>query len=208
MKIIISIFAVTALLISGCTSTSQIKISNIDDEPIFHENDEQFADVYKILDGTWKGEFLIYKDTNLVDKKSVDLENLTIKNIESPSLTLINSIDVTQVYSSETPYFQRVTITDVYKIGKEVVSTGVNKIQDGEGWCVVQKPDEMVIHGGVSKGESTIIWSRDEKTPLKVEYFQETVGEKYYEIIGWGYYKGDDTDLTPKLWFYSKYEKQ
>lgn len=208
MKYSISFIALFTLAISSCTSTNQIEISDLINKPISHLDDEQYADVYKVLDGTWKGEFLIYKDTNLVDKREIDLNNLTLKSIESSSLSLINSINVTQVYESETPYFQRVTITDVYQSGKEVVSTGVNKIQDGKMWCVVQKPNEMVIHTGATIGENTIIWSRDEKTPLKVEYFQETVSETYYEIIGWGYYKGDDTNLTPKLWFYSKYVKQ
>ena len=73
-------------------------------------------------------------------------------------------------------------------------------------WCVVKKPEELVVHQGLTKATNTIIWySENEK---KSEYFKEIVSTQFYEIIGWGYYGGDDRNMAPRLWFYEKYEKQ
>ena len=120
-----------------------------------------------------------------------------------------NKINVQQVYTSESPYFQRVTITDFYPdSGKEEVSQGVNKVENGKMLCVVNKPNETIIHHGKTSGKETIIWHSEQQNPQKIEYFQETVGEQFYEIIGYGYYAGDDINLAPKLWFYGKYERQ
>ena len=113
-----------------------------------------------------------------------------------------------QVYTSESPYFQRVVITDYYPDSdKTEVSTGVNKIEDGKMWCIVDKPTEKIIHHGATRGDDTIIWSSNQKAPQKIEFFQETVGEQFYEIIGYGYYAGDDATISPRLWFYGKYER-
>jgi hypothetical protein len=57
-------------------------------------------------------------------------------------------------------------------------------------------------------GEHTIIWQRNEQNPQKIEYFQEEVKDKVYQIIGYGYYEGDDTKRMPRLWFYGRYERQ
>ncbi len=177
--------------------------------PVFDQADAKYANVYKILDGTWKGQFNIYQDANPVSATEVDLENLRIEQIQSPNLELINSIDVTQVYTSESPYYQTVTITDIYPdTGKKEISTGANKIENGKMWCIVNKPSEKIIHNGKTRGDNTIIWYQKNQNPQKVEYFQETVDEAFYEIIGYGYYEGDDITLSPKLWFYGKYERQ
>ena len=187
----------------------QIPVDDIENHPIAHKNDTQFADVYKVLDGTWKGKFLIYQDKALKAKENVELEDISLNSIQKAGYSLINSIDVTQVYKSESPYFQTVAITDFYPdSGKTEVSKGVNKIQDGKMWCIVRKPNETVIHDGKTEGRNTIIWSRNESTPQRIEYFKETVSATSYEIVGWGYYEGDDPAKSPKLWFYAKYEKQ
>ncbi len=199
------------LLLFWISSSCQnnIAIDNIQTIPKTTKADQTYANVFKILDGRWKGKFLILEDQNLVPKDQLDLKNISLSTIQERSLTQINSIDVEQLYVSDTPYFQRVTITDFYPdSGKTVVSQGVNKIQNGQMWCVVKKPDETVIHTGTTEGTNTIIWQRDEKDPQKIEYFKETVSPQFYEIIGWGYYTGDDPKQSPRLWFYAKYERQ
>ncbi len=192
---------------SSCQNN--IAIDNIQDIPKFAKEDQTLANVFKILDGRWKGKFLIFEDKNLVPKDQLDLENISLSSLQKMDLKQINSIDVEQMYSSETPYFQRVTITDFYPdTGQKISSKGVNKIQNGQMWCVVKKPDETVMHKGSTEDNNTIIWQRNEKDPQKIEYFKETVSQQFYEIIGWGYYQGDDPKLSPRLWFYSKYERQ
>ena len=181
-------------------------LEDINKPPVFSEQDRHFADVYKLLDGTWKGRFLIYEDTTLVPKQEAKLKQLTKADLKG--LQLIDHLDVTQVYTSESPYFQRVTITDQFKDGSVAVSKGVNKVVNGEMWCIVHKPDKIVIHEGATDGANTIIWSSNETSPQVIEYFQETVEAERYEIIGWGYYDGDDPTLSPRLWFYSEYQRQ
>ncbi|HFA51846.1 MAG TPA: hypothetical protein ENJ95_22750 [Bacteroidetes bacterium] len=188
---------------------NQVAIDDIKNAPKYSAADTLYADVYKILDGTWKGQFLIYKDQKRKTKSGIELKDLSAGIFKNKNFKLINKIDVTQVYKSESPYFQRVTITDFYpETGKKEISIGVNKIQDGKMWCVVRKPGERVIHKGSTEGEHTIIWQRNESSPQRIEYFKETVGDDYYEIIGWGYYEGDDVKLSPPLWFYAKYERE
>jgi len=202
------IFLIFSLIFfQNCSTTTPI--NNIETPPKVVESDKQFANVFKILDGNWNGNFLIYEDQNLRPAKEVELQKLTIEHIKSNSLKLVNQIDVQQVYTSESPYFQRVTITDTYpESGKKEVAKGVNKVQDGKMWCVVHKPSETIIHSGSTEGKSTIIWQQKQTSPQRVEYFYETVSEQFYEIIGYGYYAGDDPSLSPKLWFYGKYERQ
>ena len=187
------------------------KTVDIETPPTFIEADQIYTDVFKSLDGTWEGKFIIYEDTKRKKATQVDLKNISKKNLESKSLKQVGSIDVTQIYTSESPYFQKVTITDFYPdTNKKVVSKGVNKVEDGKMLCIVKKPDETVIHDGYIDAEDdhTIIWHREETSPLKMEFFRETVLEKTYEIIGWGYYDGDNTELSPKLWFHGKYVRQ
>lgn len=188
----------------------QIPVENIDMPPTFKEADRAYAGVYKSLDGNWRGTFHIFEDTA---RQSKNQDLLTPKDSNAlaaiTSLKWIQSIKVEQKYNSESPYFQRVAIKDFYPgSGETVSSIGVNKIQDGAMWCVVEKPDERIVHRGNTDGPQTIIWQREEAQPQKVEYFRETVLPNTYEIVGWGYYEGDDLDLMPKYWFYSKYLKQ
>ena len=195
--------------INAPSCTNGIPIDNIEEPPELLPEDEAFANVFKALDGIWEGEFIIYEDTQQAAKQGLDLEDLNLTSINKPSLKEINRIQVRQEYTSESPYFQRVRIRDFYPdSGKEEISIGVNKVQNGKMWCVVHKPEETVIHNGSREGTNTIIWQRNEKKPQRVEFFKETVGAEYYEIIGWGYYAGDDLSLTPRLWFYSKYERK
>ena len=179
--------------------------------PTFTEADQKYKDVYKSLDGTWKGEFIIYEDTKRQKAAQVNLKDISKKNLENKNLKQVGKIQVEQIYTSESPYFQKVTITDFYpESNKKVVGQGVNKVENGKMLCIVIKPDDTVIHDGYidAQDAQTIIWHREESSPQKIEFFRETVLEKTYEIIGWGYYKGDNTTLSPKLWFHGKYVKE
>ena len=188
---------------------TQVSIENIQEPPLFNKMDTTFANVYQPLDGTWKGTFKIYNDTVLGPIKDQLLNNPSLSTLEELQLKLADTIMVTQVYESLSPYFQTVNITDYYpNQDKTVKSKGVNKVQDGKMWCVVIKPDDMVIHAGSTDDPQTIIWQRNRKEPLSKEYFRETVLESTYEIIGWGYYGNADTTQMPPYWFYSKYIRQ
>jgi len=173
-------FSVICLL---WTCNSSIKSNNLSEKPNFTEGDEQFADVFKLLDGTWKGEFTILEDPNPKNVDEVNLEDLTIEQVQLPHLKTVNTIKVKQVYTSESPYFQRVIITDFYpESNKEEISHGVNKIENGKMWCIVNKAHETVIHHGKTDGKQTIIWQQNQESPQKIEFFQETVNEKFYGL--------------------------
>ncbi|MEM9936815.1 MAG: hypothetical protein AAF824_24515, partial [Bacteroidota bacterium] len=121
-------------------------------------------------------------------------------------------VQVQQEYVSESPFYQTVKITDTYLDGegkkKTVISTGYNKVEGKNILCVVNKPDEQVIHQGEVPGTNTIVWSRDLRNPsLKIEYFYEKVENDTYYIVGWGYYGSDDPEKQPKMWFYAAYER-
>lgn len=198
------------------TCNKELAIDNITQAPERVEADTVYANVYKVLDGKWKGIFKIFEDQDLSQKNENQLQSISLENLKKPTLKLTNSIAVEQEYISESPYFQTVTIKDTYEENgeqKTVVSKGVNKVQNGEMWCVVRKPNETVIHQGSSVASDetdveTIIWQSKQLEPLKVEYFHESVKANTYEIIGYGYYEGDDYNLMPKLWFYGRYERQ
>ncbi|MCH2081906.1 MAG: hypothetical protein MK226_05910 [Saprospiraceae bacterium] len=209
MKIAYQLSLVICLLLSvqACTQ-SKIAVDNIEQAPKVQDADKAYADVYKALDGQWKGQFYIYNDTSLVAKDGNILNDISLSSLQRPSLKQVNVIEVEQVYSSDSPYFQKVEITDFYPEKNErVKSVGVNKVQDGKMWCVVHKPDDTVIHEGSMDGPETIIWQRNEQSPQRIEYFRETVRADSYTIIGWGYYEGDDPTLMPKYWFFGDYKR-
>lgn len=181
-----------------------VPIDDIDNAPNVTEADQAYADVYKSLDGHWKGQFFVFEAKERGERDDAILYNLTREMIQEDRLEIVNTLVVDQFYESESPYFQRVKIMDFYQDkGETEVSLGVNKVQDGKMWCVVRKPQETVIHEGSTEGENTIIWQRNEQNPQRVEYFKETVLASSYEIIGWGYYEGDDLSQMPKTWFYA-----
>lgn len=201
-------FAFFCFLILAISCKAQDEINNIVDIPAIVDADEQYADVFKPLDGTWKGTFLVKEDQR-PGKRPANMQEVDVMLGFIDRAKTVNTIQVTQTYTSETPYFQRVSITDYYPdSGKTEESKGVNKIQNGEMWCVVHKPTDVVIHEGSTPNDETIIWQSNQQSPLKVEYFYETVTAQSYEIIGYGYYGNDDTSKSPKLWFYGKYDRQ
>ena len=201
-------FAFFCFLILAISCKAQDEINNIVDIPAIVDADEQYADVFKPLDGTWKGTFLVKEDQRPC-KRPANMQEVDVMLGFIDRAKTVNTIQVTQTYTSETPYFQRVSITDYYPdSGKTEESKGVNKIQNGEMWCVVHKPNDVVIHEGSTPNDETIIWQSNQQSPLNVEYFYETVTAQSYEIIGYGYYGNDDTSKSPKLWFYGKYDRQ
>lgn len=200
------IFLYLSLSTTGCAQVDEI--DNIKTAPTVVKADEAFANVYQPLDGTWQGVFSIYEDPKPPQLDKNQLIKLTKDQATDKRFNKSYEINVTQVYTSESPYFQRVKITDYNPKTKETeISHGVNKIQNGEMWCVVHKPSGTVIHEGSTDGPSTIIWQSQQDKPLKVEYFYESISNDTYEIIGYGYYDKDDTKLMPRLWFYGSYDK-
>ena len=162
--------------------------------------------VFQPLDGRWKGEFTIYQDEHRRVKSQVELKHLTRDMFNSMRFRKIGNIEVEQEYISESPFFQRVEIKDhIPNEGKTIVSKGVNKVENGTLRCIVIKPDEVVVHQGSIRGRHTILWERSEENPRRVEFFQETVEKEKYQILGWGYYEGDDLNLSPRMWFLGEY---
>lgn len=185
-----------------------VQVDDIENMPAPTPADEAFANVYSSLDGHWKGQFFIFQPKAVEVRNDEILYNLDRSIVQSNKLAIVNSLVVDQFYESESPYFQKVKIIDVYpETGEKVESLGVNKVQDGKMWCVVRKPDETIIHKGSMAGSNTIIWQRTEENPQRVEYFKETVLPNSYEIIGWGYYEGDDLSKMPRNWFYAQYQR-
>lgn len=181
-------------------------IEDLESVPEITEADKAYADAFKKLDGTWRGQFFIYQDSLILPRAEVGLRSLSKSSLKKSGIYLTDSLRVQQIYSSVNPYFQKVNITDTYSDGTTAKSYGVNKVQNGELWCVVQKPDELIIHEGALEGEDTIIWASS--TSEKEEYFYESVSPNTYEIIGWGYYgKEVDRSMSPPMWFYAKYER-
>lgn len=185
-----------------------VPIDDIESAPAITEADQQYANVYKSLDGHWKGQFFVFEAKERGQRDDTILYNVKREMIQEDRLDIVNTLVVDQFYESESPFFQKVKIMDFYSDkGETEVSLGVNKVQDGKMWCVVRKPNETVIHQGATEGENTIIWQRNEQHPQRVEYFKETVLANSYEIIGWGYYEGDDLSQMPKTWFYAQYQR-
>ena len=174
--------------------------------------DEPFANVFKPLDGRWKGTFIVYEDTLGQRPENVQVRDVSWEMMKKLPLKISLKISVEQIYTSTSPYYQTVRIADTYTEAdgslKVVQSEGVNKVENGKLLCIVNKPDEQVIHKGSIPTDSTIVWERSEKNPLKIEYFYEEVTPRTYSIIGWGYYGDVDPNLSPPMWFSAVYERQ
>jgi len=198
LKIFFLFFSLNILLLNGgCTNNNFV--------------DKKYSNVFKPLDGTWQGKFYIYEDTLGQKQGKTQPEDISEKYLKSLSLKLVSVIEAKHVYKSVNPFLQIGEITDIYIDSngerKEEKSTAVNSIENGKLKCVVNKPDETVIHKGKYLGNNTIVWHRDIKSPKRIEYFKETVDNLHYKIIGWGYYGKDNSDLTPRTWFYADYLK-
>jgi len=174
------------------------------------QQDSAYINVFKPWDGNWKGRFYIYLDS-LGQRSGTAQPSIQSKAaLDSLPLVLDQVIQVEQTYTSINPFYQTVAIQDTYTQNgeeKTVNSEGYNQVKNGEMICVVNKPDEQVVHQGTSLPDSTIIWKRSLKDPTKIEYFYEQVSGNTYYIIGWGYYGDDHPTLTPRMWFYGAYQR-
>jgi hypothetical protein len=204
--------AVSVLLALSCCGTdkgsrgAQVAIEDTEQAPVFSAADEKYKDVYRGLDGRWRGTFKIYVRGAGQAEGPRPVE-LSVGAWSKPPYELQQTIGVEQVYTSDSSFFQRVEITDTYADGKVARSSGVNKVQDGRMYCVVKKSDDLVIHEGSTDGPETIIWARDRKSPKAIEHFRETVEATTYTIVGWGYYGDDDPTKTPGYYFEAVYER-
>ncbi|MFK7926175.1 MAG: hypothetical protein AB8H47_29775 [Bacteroidia bacterium] len=170
------------------------------------------ANVFAPWDGHWKGSFRIFQDTSGLEthpaKVRIEDPNYILKGPFKETM----QIAVEQFYESTNPWRQTVKIIDTYTDGsgqvQKVESSGFNVVVGDSLFCIVNKPDEQVVHTGITRDPQIIIWERDLRTPLKIEYFFEQVQGDTYSILGWGYYGEDDPLKGPKSWFYGEYVKQ
>lgn len=200
------LFLIVALLITGCNSQKS-KQKNVSGK---QENENsRYANIFKPLDGIWEGKFYIYEDTLGQREGNAQPADINYEYLQSLPLKLKSVINAKHIYVSETPFLQKGEITDTYVSNdgtkKVTRSTAINKVENGKLECIVNKPNGTVIHQGEYAGNNTIIWHRNVKDPLRIEYFKETVDSLHYKIIGWGYYGNDDPNLRPRTWFYGDY---
>ncbi|MEL6676728.1 MAG: hypothetical protein AAFR61_31250 [Bacteroidota bacterium] len=173
---------------------------------------DSLKDVFQPLDGHWEGEFLVFTNPEGQAPAPVRPRSLSAKMIQDLGYPITYKVQVHQHYESESPFYQTVRITDTYvnESGQAdtVNSSGYNQVtEEGGLLCVVNKPDEQVIHNGSLPAPHTIIWERDLRDPLKVEFFYESVQADTYSILGWGYYGDDDPQKAPKTWFMANYQR-
>lgn len=193
---------------------SLIACGQSDDSQADNILNEKYADVFKSLDGRWEGIFYVYEDTlGQRDEPSlVQTTEISPELLESLPLKVSNTVDVVHIYESDSPYYQRGQIIDTYTNWEgEVVtieSDAINKVENGVMYCIVDKPDDYVVHLGSLDEENYIIWKRNITSPLKIEYFKEKAEGDTYSIIGYGYYGDDDPTKSPKTWFYGVYERK
>ncbi len=169
--------------------------------------DTSLAGVYAAWDGHWKGTFTIYLDPRGQQDGLVQPSITDPTILDSLPLEVSGQLAVEQFYDSSDPYYQTVRIIDTYQDGRQVESQGYNAVRGDSMLCVVNKPDEQVIHLGRSPRDSVIIWGRKLSNPTKIEYFYEAVKGNTYSILGWGYYGQDDPNKSPRMWFWAEYEK-
>ncbi len=209
IRIQIYIFIIVSAYAQGCPPKNQEPIVDMNQGPV-HDEDQVLAEVFRPLDGRWEGLFRIYEDQRGQPSERIKDNDIHPHLIRELPLKQNGEVKVRQEYISESPYFQRVAIEDTYLENdslRTVRSFGVNKVESGQMWCVVQKPDELIVHQGQTEGNHTICWSRHLEEPLVIEFFRETVLDSTYEIIGYGYYGQDNPQKGPKTWFYGKYRR-
>lgn len=196
-------------LLIGCIACNQqVPIDDIKDMPVASEADSAFNKVFSGLHGKWVGDIEVFRDDSGAARDEDILHDLTPSVFNRPKVNSVQMMRSYRRFESQTPYFQKADLQDVYLANNaSVVSEGVNKVQDGKLWRVIHKPDETIIREGTMDGPETIIWQRNEQNPQKIEYFRETVSGDTYTVLGWGYYEGDDTSLMPRYWYYGFYKR-
>lgn len=190
-------FLITAAILNSCGEKNN--------------KETNYANVFKPLDGTWSGDFIVYVDTAGQQKGIAQPTNINFNNIKNPSLKKLSVIKSKHIYRSVSNYIQKGEIIDIIKKSDAttdtIISKAINFVENGKLKCIVTKPNETVIHDGEYLGNNTIVWHRNITKPKRIEYFKETVDSLHYKIIGWGYYGKDDPNMTPRYWFYADYIK-
>lgn len=173
-----------------------------------NNTDEKLAGVLKKYEGTWKGNYITIKDIDPLLKTSIDLENLKFDYVSKPGLTLMNNVEAEHIFTSKSPYSQEVSFYDFYPREKKTITTaGNNRVENGKLYRYLINPKETITLNGTVKNDSVIVWQFEQEKPQRVEYYQETISEKYIEVIGYKYDELDRLDLGPKKWFYGKFVK-
>ncbi|GAB4297790.1 MAG: hypothetical protein Kow0098_22430 [Ignavibacteriaceae bacterium] len=192
------------LLFTACNDKKSAEKSGIDEN-------ERLTGIFSILDGRWEGTFYIYADTSDRLEYPAMPKEISEKYFHSLPLKLVDSVSTIHIYHSENSFRQSGEIIDKYfdKKGRlrTVKSKAENYVENGKLKCLVRKPDEEVRHNGELIDKNTFLWYRKINNPVKAEFFRETVDSLHYKIIGWGYYGNDDTNLSPRNWFYADYIK-
>lgn len=206
------------LVFIGCRTSPQLSdtytpshLADTYAPPQLTAEDSVYADIFLPWEGRWEGTFRIYTDPQ-GQRSGMVQPRINQRNVlDSLGLKKTSEIYVKQQYESISPFVQKVTIEDTYPqsdgSSSIVISTGYNAIENGKILCVVQKPDEQVIHKGSSMGNQVLIWERSIIKPKKIEYFYEQVQGDTYYILGWGYYGDDDPTRSPRMWFYGEYHR-
>ncbi|MEM7371269.1 MAG: hypothetical protein AAF587_21820 [Bacteroidota bacterium] len=197
------------LIFWGCTSSPPLADRYSPSTPT--SEDSVYSGVYAPWEGHWEGVFSIYTDPQ-GQREGLSQPRISDKEIlDSLGLVKTSEVSVKQFYQSVSPFVQKVSIEDSYleKDGsiRVVKSSGYNTVEGGKLVCLVQKPDDRVIHSGSLLDKHIIIWERSISAPKNIEYFYEQVELDTYYILGWGYYGEDDPSLSPKTWFYGEYHR-
>lgn len=208
MKHILVVIAFFSLL--ACQS--KVAIEDIDTVPVIEKNDEKFADVFQHLEGQWEGQLKIFEDLSPSKREKKALQQLDMSDLRNPNLKLQQIANVQRNYRSESPYFQRIEIQETYydEEGKELeqlIYTGVNKVQKGNLWSVLQgRGDTLQLRAGKIMNDKLISWKRNEKAPYRMDYIEEKRQENILELIGYTYGPEDNPKLMPRFWYYGRYE--
>jgi len=200
------------LVYSGCKSTPEsVVIEDIASPPRVTEADQKYAGAFFALEGVWEGVFSVYEDSLGQTEGISQPQNLMEIDLAELNLRPLHMQETRLEYVSKNPYFQQVTIRDVHTDEngqkREVVSRGAYKVQDGKLWYALKKSDETLVYQGKRVRRNIVFWQRDSRDPLQIEYYAQMVEGDFYKIWGWGYYRNDDINLTPRVWFVGDYYK-
>lgn len=209
MKHILVIIALFSLL--ACQS--KVAIENMDTAPSIEKSDEKFENVFQFLEGQWEGQLKVFEDLSPTKRNKKVLNQLDMSYLRNPSLKLQRIANVQRSYQSESPYFQRIEIQETYydEEGKELEQLaykGVNKVQKGNLWSVLQgRGDTLTLRAGKKRKDDGISWKHSEKSPYRMDYVEEKRQENILELIGFAYQPGDNPKLMPRFWYYGRYER-
>lgn len=199
--------------IFGCQIVEQQvqpDITDMNTHPFISEVDHDFANVFSMFDGKWAGKLYVYVDTR--GQRPVPAPKILEPAIWKSAPYKLHRIFVVRYqFLSRSPYFQQVAIwLDVTDEQGKITSAhnvGINKVQQGRLWAVIQQETETLWYEG-SRDDNAIIWQRKGPGAKNIEYTREFVKDDVYTCIGWKYQEDDDLSLSPKTFFYGRYTRQ